>query len=132
MKCKLCGRELESENERCGCCEQIESGNAERVEPRDRPVLCVTVGPEDESYPYVNEDGTPKPTKLAECPECGHTVFKCIGPKFDEPHEHNMLIVECCGCGFKGHLRWQGVARTTLTIKAPAAPAPRASNAARQ
>jgi hypothetical protein len=113
-----------SETEYCGFCKQIESGKAEGVESRDRPVLRLTVGPEDEPYPYVHEDGTPKPTKSAECPDCGHTVFKVIGPKFDEPHEHNMLIVECCGCGFKGRMRWQGVARTSLKIKAPTPPDP--------
>ena len=116
MNCKVCGRELETEAEHCGFCSQIEE-EALGVEPRDRGVIRVTVGPEDGAEPAVNEDGSPKPAKSAECPECGHTIFKVIGPKFDEPHEHNMLIVECQGCGFKGRMRWTGVARTTIQIK---------------
>lgn len=132
MQCKMCGRELASERTYCSFCEQIESGKAEGVERRDRPVLCLTIGPEDGDEPREEANANPGPTKLAECPECGHTTFKVIGPKIDEPHEHNMLIVECTGCGFKGRMRWQGVARTTLTIKAPTPPDPRASKAARQ
>ena len=132
MKCEICGRPLSSERTYCQYCEQIESLEANCVESRDRPVLRITVGPEDDTSPNVNEDGTPKPTKSAECPDCGHTIFKVIGPKFDEPHEHNMLIVECSGCGFKGRMRWQGVARTTLTLKAPDVPNPLRTRAARQ
>jgi len=119
MNCQLCGRELKSESEYCGFCEQVVTRVEKSVESHDRPVLRVTIGPEGATEPYLNEDGTPKPTKSAECPDCGHTIFTVIGPKFDEPHEHNMLIVECGGCGFKGRMRWQGVARTRLTIRAP-------------
>jgi len=121
MQCKLCGRELASEATYCGFCEQVASGMAKKVEALDRPVLRLTVGSEGASSPHEYE----KPTKSAECPDCGHTIFKVIGPKFDEPHEPNMLIVACTGCGFKGRMRWQGVARTTLTLKAPPPSDPR-------
>lgn len=134
MNCKMCGRELTHESTYCDFCAQIESGKTERVESAERPVLRVTIGPEEGSSAAVNAEEKPQPTKSAECPECGHTIFKVIGPKFDEPHEHNMLIVECSGCGFQGRLRWQGVARTTVTIKAPTPqePDPLTSRAARQ
>jgi DNA-directed RNA polymerase subunit M/transcription elongation factor TFIIS len=131
MKCKLCGREMESEAEHCGVCKQIVSSTTNAVESHDRPVMRIVVGPEDASDPSLDQDGSPKPTKTAECPDCGHTIFKVIGPKFDEPHEHNMLIVECTGCGFKGQMRWQGVARTTLRIRAASPNLPN-SNADRQ
>src|SRR5438270_1129770 len=119
MKCEKCGREMASERTYCPSCEPMESGKAEGVESGGRSVLHVIVGPEEGAAPSGNEDAEPKPTKSATCPDCGHTIFKVIGPKFDEPHEQNMLIVECCGCGFQGRMRWKGVARTTLTIKTP-------------
>jgi len=131
MNCKLCGRELESETEYCGFCKQIVTGMPNNVESHDRSVLRVTIGPEDAPDPDLDRDRTPMPTKSVECPDCAHTVFTVIGPKFDEPHEHNMLIVECSNCGFKGRMRWQGVARTTLRIKA-ASPDPPKSNADRE
>lgn len=132
MRCAKCGCELASEKINCRFCEALESGNAESLKPHERPMLRITIGPEEGVSPSGNAEGEAEPTKSAECPDCGHTVFKVIGPKFDEPHEHNMLVVECCGCGFQGRMRWQGVARTTLTIKAPIPPDPRISNAARQ
>ena len=53
MNCKMCGRELATEMEYCGFCSQIESGEAKGVERRDRTPIRLTVGPDDEPYPYV-------------------------------------------------------------------------------